>query len=75
MPHTKTVSGVSFTILTEDELEAKRSKCKHQWTPDLVFEVVNPNGEYIEGYGTSRVSVSVPKGERCLLCGATRSAS
>ena len=65
---TKRVGTQTFTLLDDNEVT-----CEHEYTPVTEFVSVNPNGEYVVGYGHAPVCMEQTVGSRCVKCGyATR---
>lgn len=61
----KTIGECEFVILDDDEVH-----CEHKRTEPIYSNVlVNPNGEYVEGYGRVPVCVQTITGQRCASCG------
>jgi len=59
------VGDTEFVLLEPDEID-----CEHgDWQPIYKDIVVNPNGEFVQGYGSSQVVVRVVCGQQCAFCG------
>lgn len=54
-----------FTILEGDEIPF----CIHKWEYEYRWVPVNPNGEYVQGYGHTPVFTHELIGKRCVKCG------
>jgi len=66
------VGGVEFTILDNDEVQ-----CNHEFPEVVYYEsvLVNPNGEYVVGYGHEPVFVRIEHkrpSALCVKCGFAR---
>lgn len=66
------VGGMEFTILDKDEVQ-----CEHEFPTEIYYEsvLVNPNGEYVQGYGHCPVSVCIEHERQvafCMKCGFER---
>lgn len=66
------IEGMEFTILNDDEVE-----CEHEFPEETYYESipVNPNGEFVVGYGCEPVSVRVERKRPhafCVKCGFAR---
>lgn len=59
-----TVGDQEFALLDDDEVE-----CDHVWKDTFKHLTVNPDGEYVVGYGYMRVTVQVKRGRMCINCG------
>jgi len=62
-----------FKILKPDDPKFK--ECDHKWYPcaEEVGECINPNGEYVEGYGHTRVCIMRQVDEICRICNVKKS--
>lgn len=62
-----------FTILESEEEVKKVVGCKHKFVEENESEAVflNPNGEFVVGYGNApfHASVIVRKYQKCVKCG------
>lgn len=59
-----------FTVLeTDEEIEKFGLKCDHKFKEAPVSECINPNGEFVIGYGNWPVIAPVGKREVCVKCG------
>lgn len=58
------VGEFEFRIIEEEELG-----CHHLWKAYFEYVTVNPNQEYLIGYGRIPVSVPVKVGRECCHCG------
>ncbi len=59
------VGGIEFTILNKDEVQ-----CEHEFPVVIEYEsvLVNPGGEYVQGYGHNPVSVRIGHEQQVALC-------
>lgn len=55
--------------LLETEEEIAKLGCEHEFEKKPRFRVINPNGEYVIGYGHAVVSVESGKMLQCVKCG------
>jgi len=50
----------------------KPGNCPHckasDWSIVSVFDIINPNGEYVEGYGCTPVSIQIGFEYMCKVC-------
>jgi len=63
-----------FTILETEEEVQKHCGCKkHKFKNVPRRECINPNGEFVVGYGSSLIYVRAePTEEKCVKCGYVR---
>lgn len=59
------VGGMEFTILNEDEVQ-----CEHKFPMEIYYEsiLVNPSGEYVQGYGHCPVQVRIEHKRQAAFC-------
>ncbi len=69
----KKVKG--FTLLETEKEINDTINCSHEFKNEYAFETINPNGEYVVGYGHCPVSISVLMGMRCVKCGYFKKAT
>lgn len=52
------------------KLDEECPHCKRDdWKEEPVFKLLNPNGEFVEGYGCAPVMIQVDTRYRCCSCG------
>ena len=57
---------MSFEIISNSEADAR---CEHSYTEAPLYECINPQGEFVVGYGNMPVSRVVGVRRSCVKCG------
>jgi len=63
------IAGHTFELLSQLEAKQETQGCQHIWQPYTKKVVVNPGGEFVKGYGSEHVLVSIASGKICQKCG------
>jgi hypothetical protein len=68
----KEVHGQVFEVYDTDEIKKMREDCSHKWEIVRGSKIVNPNREWVKGYGPlETVYANVEVGKVCKKCGLT----